>query len=290
DTGPHAGDPGRTPSRALAGCGIRASGGGTGPREHAGEQRISHGGSPRESGRKRWPAANDPQTPSVPAARGPPGFGRLGRGLAPEGGRPSPAAGGCHRGRGAIPGNLTTTGRGEAACRAGKDAEASGELSSPFTFHIVPPASVGSGDGVQTFDGADAIPRGAVLYGVVHWPANPQNGDLAVFDPPANWRARAAAPTAAPAQDMFREGAANWLTPAAHAHLAAAQRHSGGRRDPQLPPRGRRDPPTGLRRKVRPPPQLAKEGQLAKYSILYIVLAPRRPAPPPDWDLPPLGR
>ncbi|RAH79163.1 hypothetical protein BO86DRAFT_402187 [Aspergillus japonicus CBS 114.51] len=55
-------------------------------RGHAGKQRNSHGGSPLESERKRWPAANHPQTPAVPGARGPPGFGCLGRGLALSGG------------------------------------------------------------------------------------------------------------------------------------------------------------------------------------------------------------
>ncbi|KAJ8146956.1 hypothetical protein LV155_008834, partial [Aspergillus fumigatus] len=74
-TGPHAGDPVRSPSRALAGCGIRPSGGGSRPRGHAHKGRLPRGGSPRESGYQDWPAANDPQTPSVPGTKRPPGFG-----------------------------------------------------------------------------------------------------------------------------------------------------------------------------------------------------------------------
>ena len=48
-TGPHAGDPGRSPSRALPGCGIRLSGGGSGLRGHADERRLPRSGSPQES-------------------------------------------------------------------------------------------------------------------------------------------------------------------------------------------------------------------------------------------------
>ena len=47
--GPHAGVPTGPPWRAVAGCGIRPSGGGSGPRGHAGERRIPRGGSPQES-------------------------------------------------------------------------------------------------------------------------------------------------------------------------------------------------------------------------------------------------
>ncbi|KAH1743583.1 hypothetical protein KXX56_005524 [Aspergillus fumigatus] len=71
---PHC-DPVRSPSRALAGCGIRPSGGGSRPRGHAHKGRLPRGGSPRESGYQDWPAANDPQTPSVPGTKRPPGFG-----------------------------------------------------------------------------------------------------------------------------------------------------------------------------------------------------------------------
>ncbi|KAK9543540.1 hypothetical protein V6Z77_010174 [Aspergillus fumigatus] len=35
----------------------------------------SRGAAPRESGYQDWPAANDPQTPSVPGTKRPPGFG-----------------------------------------------------------------------------------------------------------------------------------------------------------------------------------------------------------------------
>ena len=61
--------------RAL--CGLRHTGLGWGvrPRGHADERRLPRGGSPRESGYQDWPAANDPQTPSVPGTKRPPGFG-----------------------------------------------------------------------------------------------------------------------------------------------------------------------------------------------------------------------
>ncbi len=58
--------------RALTGCGIRASGEGSGPHGHAGERRLPQGGSPQETGYRDWPAANDPQTPSVPGTKRPP--------------------------------------------------------------------------------------------------------------------------------------------------------------------------------------------------------------------------
>ena len=75
DTGPHAGCSTSPPLRAL--CGLRHSGLGWGvrPRGHADERRLPRGGSPRESGYQDWPAANDPQTPSVPGTKRPPGFG-----------------------------------------------------------------------------------------------------------------------------------------------------------------------------------------------------------------------
>ena len=72
----HAEDPARPPGRAGAGCGIWPSGGGTGPRGHAGERRLPQGGSLQESRRQVWPAANHPQTPTEPGTQGPPGFGR----------------------------------------------------------------------------------------------------------------------------------------------------------------------------------------------------------------------
>ncbi|KAK9575257.1 hypothetical protein V6Z92_010106 [Aspergillus fumigatus] len=49
--------------------------GGSRPRGHAHKGRLPRGGSPRESGYQDWPAANDPQTPSVPGTKRPPGFG-----------------------------------------------------------------------------------------------------------------------------------------------------------------------------------------------------------------------
>ena len=75
DTGPHAGCSTSPPLRAL--CGLRHTGLGWGvrPRGHADERRLPRGGSPRESGYQDWPAANDPQTPSVPGTKRPPGFG-----------------------------------------------------------------------------------------------------------------------------------------------------------------------------------------------------------------------
>ena len=89
--------PGRPGTGAVVACGIRASGGGSGPRGHADERRLPRGGSPRESGYQDWPAANDPQTPAVPGTKRPPGFGHPQRGAATPGTRPgghSPAAGG----------------------------------------------------------------------------------------------------------------------------------------------------------------------------------------------------
>lgn len=58
------------PSRAVTVCGIRPSDGGSGPRGHADERRLPRGGSPPESGYQRWPAATDPQTPTMPETSG----------------------------------------------------------------------------------------------------------------------------------------------------------------------------------------------------------------------------
>lgn len=44
------------------------------PVDNAGERRIPRGGSLQESGFRVWPAAIDPQTPTVPGAKRPPGF------------------------------------------------------------------------------------------------------------------------------------------------------------------------------------------------------------------------
>ena len=67
-------------------------------RRHAGERRLLRSTSPRESDGKRWPAANGPQTPSAPGARGPPGFD-------------------CHPGPGTTP--AEGAGRGAPAGRSG---------------------------------------------------------------------------------------------------------------------------------------------------------------------------
>jgi hypothetical protein len=44
------------------------------PVDDAGERRIPRGGSLQESEFRVWPAAIDPQTPTVPGAKRPPGF------------------------------------------------------------------------------------------------------------------------------------------------------------------------------------------------------------------------
>lgn len=44
------------------------------PVDNAGERRIPRGGSLQESEFRVWPAAIDPQTPTVPGAKRPPGF------------------------------------------------------------------------------------------------------------------------------------------------------------------------------------------------------------------------
>jgi hypothetical protein len=73
-TSPHAGVPFRPPLRALSGCGIWSSGEGSGPRGHADERRIPRGGSLQESEYRVWPAASDPQTPTLPGTERHPDF------------------------------------------------------------------------------------------------------------------------------------------------------------------------------------------------------------------------
>ena len=76
-------------------CGIRPSGGGSGPHSHAGERRIPRGGSLQESWCQVWPAAIRPQTPSAPGTTRFPGFGRRGvTHRAPREGRRRAARGG----------------------------------------------------------------------------------------------------------------------------------------------------------------------------------------------------
>ena len=50
------------------------------PVDNAGERRIPRGGSLQESEFRVWPAAIDPQTPTVPGAKRPPDFGHRGGG------------------------------------------------------------------------------------------------------------------------------------------------------------------------------------------------------------------
>ncbi|PYH75314.1 hypothetical protein BO82DRAFT_408106 [Aspergillus uvarum CBS 121591] len=87
DTGPHAGDPGRPPGRALSGCGIRASGGGSDRAGTLANSGYRAAAPPGDLLKERWPAANDPQTPAVPGGVEAPGV-RLPWGTA------SPPAGG----------------------------------------------------------------------------------------------------------------------------------------------------------------------------------------------------
>ncbi|KAJ5171609.1 hypothetical protein N7492_004202 [Penicillium capsulatum] len=87
--GPHADGPSPPLWQAGVGrpCGIRPSGGGSGPHGHAGERRLPRGGSLRESRCQAWPAAIRPQTPSAPGTSRSPGFGHRGRPPAPGEGR-----------------------------------------------------------------------------------------------------------------------------------------------------------------------------------------------------------
>ena len=67
--------PSDRPRGGGGGAAYGPGGGGSRPRGHAHKGRLPRGGSPRESGYQDWPAANDPQTPSVPGTKRPPGFG-----------------------------------------------------------------------------------------------------------------------------------------------------------------------------------------------------------------------
>ena len=68
--------------------------GGPGPADNVGERRLPQGGSPQESWYQDWPAANDPQTPTVPGTQRSPGFGHPSarRGPAPSVIKPVKAA------------------------------------------------------------------------------------------------------------------------------------------------------------------------------------------------------
>ena len=74
--GPHAGVPAWPPERAGAGCGIRPSGGGSGPRGQRRRTADPTGRLPPGIWFQAWPAAIRPQTPAVPGAKRPPGFRR----------------------------------------------------------------------------------------------------------------------------------------------------------------------------------------------------------------------
>ena len=60
----------------MAGCGIRPSGGGSGPRGQRRRTADPTGRLPPGIWFQVWPAAIRPQTPAVPEAKGPPGFRR----------------------------------------------------------------------------------------------------------------------------------------------------------------------------------------------------------------------
>ncbi|KAA8643695.1 uncharacterized protein ATNIH1004_010469 [Aspergillus tanneri] len=66
-------NPVRSPSRALAGCGIRPSDEGPDPADTP-TNGGSRGAAPQVSMFRDWLAANDPQTPSVPGTRTAPGL------------------------------------------------------------------------------------------------------------------------------------------------------------------------------------------------------------------------
>jgi hypothetical protein len=76
--GPHAGVPAGPPGRAEAGCGIRPSGGGSGPRGQRRRTADPTRRLPPGIWYQVWPAAIRPQTPAVPGTKRPPGFGRRG--------------------------------------------------------------------------------------------------------------------------------------------------------------------------------------------------------------------
>ena len=67
--------PGKRPHRRRRAAAYGPREGGPDPVDNADERRIPRGGSPRESRYRDWPAANDPQTPTVPGTQRSPGFG-----------------------------------------------------------------------------------------------------------------------------------------------------------------------------------------------------------------------
>ena len=78
--------PGKRPHGRRRAAAYGPQEGGPDPVDNADERRIPRGGSPRESRYRDWPAANDPQTPTVPGTQRSPGFGHPSarRGPAPE--------------------------------------------------------------------------------------------------------------------------------------------------------------------------------------------------------------
>ena len=86
--------PGKRPHGRRRAAAYGPQEGGPDPVDNADERRIPRGGSPRESRYRDWPAANDPQTPTVPGTQRSPGFGHPSarRGPAPSVIKPVKAA------------------------------------------------------------------------------------------------------------------------------------------------------------------------------------------------------
>lgn len=127
--------PGKRPHGRRRAAAYGPQEGGPDPVDNADERRIPRGGSPRESRYRDWPAANDPQTPTVPGTQRSPGFGHPSarRGPAPSVIKPVKAARGrtatrlrwatCPRSRGRGPRTQRAqraTGHRETAGLAGK--------------------------------------------------------------------------------------------------------------------------------------------------------------------------
>ena len=273
DTGPHAGCSTSPPLRAL--CGLRHTGLGWGvrPRGHADERRLPRGGSPRESGYQDWPAANDPQTPSVPGTKRPPGFGHP-SGPTPRpgtfkpgerrhrcGGRPPPF---LRRGsrecgspqrhqpqRGGLPGREGCVGAPAAAFPRG----GSFGLCLHHSY-IYSPAPLGRPGVPHALQGPEPLPGGPPYYGggppgsnspyPVGHPHQPPGGAPGGLGPPSEgWRA-----TCMGARARGTGPTGEQPTPAAWASFAA----------PPVPPRTGRGPgvlPTGHHPPPRPPCSVA---------------------------------
>ncbi|GAQ05952.1 hypothetical protein ALT_3273 [Aspergillus lentulus] len=162
----------------------------------------SRGRLPRESGYQDWPAANDPQTPSVPGTKRPPGFGHpsdVGLRAFLSTARNEPGTGARRMSRGSrarplldAPNTVDSLddptkdaarrplesrkprlgwATAPAACLAGKKWPAQSSHATrgdaALAFHIEPPTSTGPTSCVQTFPGPDPAGGGPILYGVV---------------------------------------------------------------------------------------------------------------------------